>query len=60
LPSRDRPEPAKSIFLCRPQDDDVARRILAEFAFRHLDGHRYVFIGTEARWDEWLTPQIQH
>jgi len=55
------PEPAKSIFLCRPQDDDAARRILAEFAFRHLDGHRYVggFIGTAARRDEWLAPQIQ-
>jgi len=44
------PEPAKSIFLCNPTDDATAREVLAEFAFRHLDGHRYIggFIGTPA------------
>ena len=56
------PEPAKSIFLGRPETSVRAREVLGEFNFKFLDGHRYIggFIGTDEARDAWLEPQIQH
>eukprot|EP00534_Pseudo-nitzschia_fraudulenta_P001034 CAMPEP_0201119006 /NCGR_PEP_ID=MMETSP0850-20130426/3183_1 /ASSEMBLY_ACC=CAM_ASM_000622 /TAXON_ID=183588 /ORGANISM="Pseudo-nitzschia fraudulenta, Strain WWA7" /LENGTH=295 /DNA_ID=CAMNT_0047384539 /DNA_START=18 /DNA_END=901 /DNA_ORIENTATION=+ len=55
------PEPAKSIFLGRPETSVRAREVLEEFNFKFLDGHRYIggFIGTDEARDAWLAPQIQ-
>jgi hypothetical protein len=54
------PEPAKSIFICNPEDRPGAEERLETFGFKSVDGSRYVggFLGTEAALSEWLEPQI--
>ena len=43
------PEPAKSIFLGRPETSARAREVLEKFNFKFLDGYSYIgcFIGTQ-------------
>jgi hypothetical protein len=55
------PEPAKSIYICAPEDRAAAAGLLEAFGFTYCDGHRYVggFLGTDAALDQWLAPQIQ-
>ena len=54
------PEPAKSIFVCNPEDRPGAEERLEAFGFKFVDGSRYVggFLGTEAALSEWLEPQV--
>jgi hypothetical protein len=54
------PEPAKSIFVCNPEDQPGAKERLEAFGFKFVDGSRYVggFLGSEAALSEWLEPQI--
>jgi hypothetical protein len=44
------PEPAKSIFICSPEDRPGAEELLEAFSFKFTDGHRYVggFLGSDA------------
>ena len=55
------PEPEKSIFIVRPEDEEDAKALLQDFNFRYKDGSRYVggFIGSRARLLEWLEPKVQ-
>jgi hypothetical protein len=55
------PEPSKSILISQPEEQDQAREALSDFAFRYVDGHRYVggFIGTPEARDAWLKPQLE-
>lgn len=55
------PEPEKSVFIVRPEDEADAKALLQDFNFRYKDGSRYVggFIGSRARLLEWLEPKIQ-
>lgn len=55
------PEPAKSLYLGRPQDRTRAQEILGEFNFQHRDGARYIggFVGSKESLDAWLTPKIE-
>jgi hypothetical protein len=54
------PKPAKSIFVCDPDDRPGAKAQLDAFGFKFVDGSRHVggFLGTEAALLEWLEPQI--
>jgi hypothetical protein len=54
------PEPAKSIFVCNPEDWPGAEERLEAFGFKFVDGSRYVrsFLGSKAALSEWLEPQI--
>ena len=55
------PEPAKSIYLGRSEDEERAREVLEEFNFQYHEGHRYIggFIGSEEARQAWLDPQIR-
>jgi hypothetical protein len=55
------PEPAKSIFICSPEDWQGAEELLEAFSFKFIDGYRYVggFLGSDAALSQWLAPQIQ-
>jgi hypothetical protein len=55
------PEPAKSIFICSPDDREAAATGLEAFNFKYHDGHRYVggFLGTDEALSQWLAPKIQ-
>jgi hypothetical protein len=55
------PEPAKSIFICAPDDQPAAVQRLEAFSFRFCDGHRYVggFLGSDDALGKWLGPKIQ-
>jgi hypothetical protein len=55
------PEPAKSIFICSPEDRPGAEELLEAFSFKFTDGYRYVggFLGSDAALLQWLAPQIQ-
>jgi hypothetical protein len=46
--------------LIPPAEQAHARQTLKGFAFKYVDGHRYVdsFIGTSKAWDTWLQPQV--
>jgi hypothetical protein len=55
------PEPSKSILISDPEKQADARHHLTGFAFKYVDGSRYVgsFIGTDEARDAWLQPQIE-
>jgi hypothetical protein len=54
------PEPSKSILISKPAQQARARQALAGFAFKFVDGSRYVggFIGTNEARDAWLQPLV--
>jgi hypothetical protein len=56
------PEPSKSILISKPAEQAPARRHMAGFAFKYVDGHRYMggFIGTTEAREEWLQPQLEN
>jgi hypothetical protein len=53
------PEPSKSILISKPADQAANRQLLTGFAFKYVDGHRYVggFIATDEAREAWLQPQ---
>jgi hypothetical protein len=54
------PEPAKSIFVCNPEDRPGAEGRLEAFGFNFVNGSQYVggFLRSEAALSEWLVPQV--
>ena len=54
------PEPAKSILICRPDDQEAAKTILADCKFQCLTGSRYLggLLGSTDALEEWLAPKI--
>jgi hypothetical protein len=55
------PEPAKSIFIVRPEDQPQAQDHLSQYTFTYCEGHRYVggFIGTNEAREAWLQPKVR-
>jgi hypothetical protein len=55
------PEPAKSIFVCKPEDRPGAEELLEAFSskFTSVSGYVGGFLGSDAALLEWLEPQIQ-
>ena len=55
------PEPEKSILIAPIATPPTALETLAEFNFRHSEGHRYVggFVGSGEAEAAWVDPQVQ-
>ena len=53
-------EPQKSVIVCSELTTPTAQSLLEKFKFQYCNGHRYLggFIGSEARKQQWLQPQI--
>jgi hypothetical protein len=56
------PEPDKSILIAPIATPPSALEPLAEFNFRHTDGHRYLggFVGSGESEAAWVDPQVHH
>jgi hypothetical protein len=54
------PEPAKSIFVCNPENWPGAEGRLEAFGFKFVDGSQYVggFLGSEAALSKWLEAPV--